>query len=440
MRLSFKTLLPRSLYGRAALILIVPIVAIQLVVSITFIQRHYEGVTRQMTRSILVELQYVLSGVDAAPTAAAAALAAQSRAGALDITAHLPPVTAQPAGDRIGALDFSGRAMAKVLHDGLPGLTGLDVTSDPRRVWLWIATPKAGALQIGFDRARVSASNPHQLLAVMILASVLMTAVAFVFLRNQVTPITRLAHAAEAFGRGESLPYRPRGAAEVRAAGAAFLAMRARIDRQIETRTLMLSGVSHDLRTPLTRMKLGLSILPPDADVAALMADVEEMERLVNEFLAFARGDSLEETVLADPAGLLVDVAARTRRLGARVETGEVLSTMIRMRPQAITRAVENLAANAARHGTTMRLSLRETATTVVFVIEDNGPGIAPELRDRAIEPFQRLDEARNPNRGGGVGLGLSIAADAARAHGGALRLGVSEALGGLKAELILPR
>lgn len=440
MRLSFKSLLPRSLYGRAALILIVPIVAIQLVVSITFIQRHYEGVTRQMTRSILVELQYVLSGVDAAPTPAAAGLAAQSLAAALDITAHLPPLVEAPAGDRIGALDVSGRAMAQVLQGGLPGLTAVDVTSEPRKVWLWVATPRAGTVQIGFDRARISASNPHQLLAVMIFASILMTGVAFVFLRNQVTPITRLAHAAEAFGRGETLPYRPRGAAEVRAAGAAFLAMRARIERQIETRTLMLSGVSHDLRTPLTRMKLGLSILPPDADTAALIADVEDMERLVNAFLAFARGDSLEETVLADPAAILAEVAARTRRLGAEVDLAEARGTLIRMRPQAVARAVENLAANAARHGTRLRLSLRETASTVVIVIEDNGPGIAPELRDRAIEPFQRLDEARNPNRGGGVGLGLSIAADAARAHGGTLRLGVSEALGGLKAELILPR
>ncbi len=440
MRLHFKTLLPRSLNGRAALILIVPIVAIQLVVSITFIQRHYEGVTRQMTRSILVELQYVLSEVDAAPTKEAAVKVAKSLAGALKIDAHLPPANAPPAGDQIAALDFSARAMAEVLHDGLPGLVGLDAVSDQRQIWLWIETPSAGMVQIGFDRVRVSASNPHQLLAVMILASILMTAVAFFFLRNQVTPITRLAHAAEAFGRGETLAYRPRGAAEVRAAGAAFLAMRARIERQIESRTLMLSGVSHDLRTPLTRMKLALSFLPEDAETAALRRDVEDMERLVNEFLAFARDDSLEETVLADPMALLSEVEARTRRLGGRVQVGGTEASAIRMRPQAVTRAVENLATNAVRHGSEVRLSLRETANTVAFVIEDNGPGIAPELRDRAIEPFQRLDEARNPNRGGGVGLGLSIAADVARSHGGTLRLGASEALGGLKAELILPR
>lgn len=435
MRLRLKSLLPRGLYGRAALILIVPIVTIQLVVSIAFIQRHYDGVTRQMARTVLVELDYVLTGLGPEGGEGVA------RAAALGIEVSAD-ASVPVSGDMIGRFDWSGRALADELYRGLAGLSALDLVSEPRRVRLWVRPAgHEGEVLVSFARARVTASNPHQLLAVMLLASILLTGVAFLFLRNQLVPITRLARAAEAFGRGETLPYRPRGAAEVRAAGAAFLAMRARIERQIEARTLMLSGVSHDLRTPLTRMKLALAVLPEgDEEVKALRGDVEEMERLVESFLAFARGDSLEATETADPLALLAGVVERARRLGTEVEGPLGTAGPTRMRPQAVARALDNLAGNAARHGRRMRASLRESATTLTFTIEDDGPGIPPELRDRAVEPFQRLEPARDPNRGGGVGLGLSIAADIARAHGGALRLSASMALGGLKAELSLPR
>lgn len=439
MKLRLKSILPRGLYGRTLLILIVPIVVIQLVVSVAFIQRHYEGVTRQMSQNILIELQDILA-VAAPLTGDAAAAAVQDRAAALGMQAFVPPREPMPAGSRIGWIDLSGKAMAEVLGAGLPGLGAVDLAGNARTVRLWLVLEGGQTAEIEFERRRVSASNPHQLLAVMILASILMTAIAYVFLRNQITPIRRLAEAAEAFGRGEVLPYRPRGASEVRAAGAAFLAMRARIERQIESRTLMLSGVSHDLRSPLTRMKLGLSFLPDDEETQALRRDVEDMERLVESFLTFARADTLEETAEVDPAALAEEVAGRLRRLGARVTVEAAPARPLRLRREAVLRALENLGSNAARHGTQVHLSLRETSTSCLFAVEDDGPGIAPELRERALEPFQRLDSARDPNRGGGVGLGLSIALDVARSHGGTLRLGTSEALGGLKAELILPR
>ena len=433
MRLRLKPFLPRSLQGRAALILIVPIVAIQFIVSVAFIQRHYDGVTRQMTRATLVDVQFVLEA------ASQDSQAAQRVAERLQMVFHQPPAQPLPQAQRIGFLDFSGRAMADVLQGGLAGLQGIDLTTDDKVVRIWVQSP-AGLADMVFARGRVSASNPHQLLAVMITASVLMTALAWVFLRNQMVPIARLARVSEAFGRGETLPYRPRGAAEVRAAGHAFLAMRARIERQIESRTLMLSGVSHDLRTPITRLKLGLSFLPEDAETAALQQDVADMERLVEEFLAFARGDAMEEAALADPGAVAAALVERAVRGGLAVDYQPQSTGLVRMRPVAVARAVGNLISNAGRHGRQVRLSLRETAGALAFVVEDDGPGIAPDMRDRAIEPFQRLDAARNPNQGGGVGLGLSIAADVARSHGGSLRLGVSEALGGLKAELILPK
>jgi two-component system osmolarity sensor histidine kinase EnvZ len=239
------------------------------------------------------------------------------------------------------------------------------------------------------------------------------------------------------------VPYTPRGATEVRAAGQAFLAMRARIERHIESRTLMLSGVSHDLRSPLTRLKLGLALLPEDDDTRALLADIADMERLLDEFLAFARGDAVEENVLADPSEVLRRVVAqRVRIAGAGgVKIGHVDgSTASMMRPDAVARALDNLIGNAQRYGSQVEVSLQVFPETLRFIIEDNGPGIPADLRMQAAEPFSRLDAARNPNQGGGVGLGLAIATDIARSHGGELILGISAGLGGLRAELRIAR
>lgn len=283
----------------------------------------------------------------------------------------------------------------------------------------------------------MSATNPHQLLVLMIFTSLLMTAVAFLFLRNQLRPITRLARAAEDFGKGRLAPYRPRGALEVRAAGRAFLDMRERIERQIEQRTLMLSGVSHDLRTPLTRLRLGLALLPEDPEVAALQADVAQMERMVDEFLAFVRGDAMEGTEPTDAVALVRAVAERAGAVLAEIR-GE--PAPVEMRPQAVTRAVENLVSNARRYGSRVEISLWFREGSLWITVEDDGPGIPPEKRDEALRPFTRLDASRDPNKGGGVGLGLSIASDIALSHGGALRLGQSARLGGLKADLTLAR
>ncbi len=433
-----KPLLPRGLYGRAALILIVPVVAIQLVVSVVFIQRHFEGVTRQMTVNILIEVGYLLDEVNGAPTLAAAQAQAAAMTGPLEMQVMLPapPV----AGDRRTWIDLSGREMIRTLRAGMAPVTGVDLLAQPDAVNVTIATDW-GPMRVTFDRKRVSASNPHQLLVLMLFTSFLMTLIAYQFLRNQLRPITRLAAAAEAFGKGRSVPYRPRGALEVRAAGLSFLEMRARIERQIEQRTLMLSGVSHDLRTPLTRLKLGLAMLEGVDDVADLQRDVEDMERLLDGFLAFARGDAMEAAVPVDPFDLVARIVENAQRAGQPVRLtrgqGEGAATL---RPQAVTRAVENLIGNAVRYGSRVEVQVTQTDRQLRITVEDNGPGIPAERRDEAVRPFTRLDSARDPNRGGGVGLGLSIAADVARSHGGQLRLGESDSLGGLRADLVLAR
>ena len=431
-------LMPRGLYGRAALILIVPIVTIQLVVSIAFIQRHFEDVTRQMTENVVQDIRLVIDEIDAAPDMAAARAAAVPLGKALALDVTLPVNGA--GGDARVFYDLSGRVVIATLRAAFPEALGFDL-SDLRTVKFTLATAK-GPLLVELPRRRVSASNPHQLLVLMVLTSLLMTAIAFLFMRNQLRPIRRLAKAAEAFGKGRVVSYRPVGALEVRAAGNAFLDMRARIERQMEQRTLLLSGVSHDLRTPLTRLKLGLSMLSDEAEARDLRRDVDEMETLLASFLNFVREDARdEEPQPTDPVPLARAIVEDARRGGQNVSLsaveghGEAL-----MRETAVRRALANLIGNAVRHGTRAELSLAISDRAVRFTVEDDGPGIPKDRREEAMRPFTRLDAARDPNRGGGVGLGLAITADIARSHGGTLRLGDSERLGGLRADLVLAR
>ena len=432
-----KSYLPRSLYGRAALILLVPILALQLVVSIVFIQRHYAGVTEQMSRNVALELRYLLGIVDAATDSEDALTAISGIAEPLAF--ELGFSSDAPERDVIGLLDFSGRAMIETLREEVPNAQRFDLSAN-RQVWIWIKTDH-GTMAAMFDRRRVSASNPHQLLVLMVFVGLLLTLIAIIFLRNQLRPIRRLARASEAFGKGQVVDYRPAGATEVRAAGSAFLDMRARIERQIEQRTMMLSGVSHDLRTPLTRLKLGLAMGEGDSETDAMLRDVEDMERLLDEFLAFARDDTLDDPVLVDPSEVARTVARKFAGIGASVRFIDVGGTAeVALRPVAVSRAMENLIGNATRYANNCEVSVSVTDRAVRFSVEDDGPGIPKDKRQEAMKPFVRLDSARNQNKGSGVGLGLAITHDIARRHGGVLTLGDSERLGGLKADLVLAR
>lgn len=426
--------MPRSLFARAALILLLPVVVLQLGVSLAFVQRYYEDVTRQMTRSLLLELRFLADATSAAPDPAAALAFATAAGAPLELEVALPAPT--PPRENLDRWDLSGRAMAGTLRDGLPGLLAVDL-GERRRVTIWVDTAH-GAMEVVFDRRRVAATNPHQLLVITLVLGALLSLVSYLFLRNQLRPIQRLAAAAQAYGRGRTVPFRPQGATEVRAAGTAFLDMRHRIERQTQARTAMLAGISHDLRTPLTRLRLGLSLLD-DPEAEALTRDVDDMSRMVDAFLAFARGDAgdAQETVALLP--LLRSVTDDFQRLGHEVELGEVDDPgPVSLRPLAIRRALENLLGNALAHGTRARLSLELSDRTLQLAVEDDGPGIPEDRREEAMRPFARLDDARDPNRPG-VGLGLAIVADIARTHGGLLRLGDSP-MGGLRAELVLAR
>jgi two-component system osmolarity sensor histidine kinase EnvZ len=276
----------------------------------------------------------------------------------------------------------------------------------------------------------------------MVFFGVLLSVIAYIYLRNQLRPITRMAVAAEEFGKGRIVPYTPSGATEVRAAGRAFVEMRGRIDRQTQSRTMMLSGVSHDLRTPLTRLRLSLSMLDDD-EAAPMLRDVEEMQHLLDSFLDFVRDEAEDARVQADAVALVSAAVEDARRAGRDV-TLDLQTTeeepVMRLRPMALRRALDNLLGNATRYGTRAVVSVRITPKAVTIAVEDDGPGIPPEAREQAVRPFVRLDPARNQDRGSGVGLGLAIVADVARAHGGTLRLGESARLGGLRAEIRIAR
>ena len=441
-----KRFMPRGLYGRAALILFLPVVVVTLVVTVMFLQRHFEDVTRQMTSGMAHEIALVAERIDAAPDIHAARVSAERVTGPLELTLTLPAEGA-PQGERRVFYDLSGRVVIAELHARVPEVRSVDLSS--RREVLVTLDGRWGDYQLSFSRLRVSASNPHQLLVLMTGTSLLMTAIATIFLRNQLRPIRRLARAAEEYGKGRIIPYRPAGAVEIRSAGTAFLEMRGRIERQNEQRSLMLSGVSHDLRTPLTRLRLGLSMLSPDDppekdEITALEGDVAAMSAMVDAFLDLAR-DSAQDGPPApvDALEFVEGIVADAQRGGQKVvlhsrpDEPQGLATF---RPDSLRRAIENLIGNAVRYGEHAEVEAALGPGWFRISVEDDGPGIPADRRGEALKPFTRLDPARNQNRGQGVGLGLSIAADIARAHGGQLRLGDGQRLGGLRAEIVIPR
>ena len=427
---SIKSYLPRGLYGRAALILLLPIISLQILVSVVFIQRHYDGVTRRMTQSVSGEITLILES----PAVQQAALSE-----ALGFT--LLSSEAPPEADDYGFLDFSGRAMIATLRTDFDDLRAVDL-SDDTEVMVWF--DRSGVNGISFPRWRVTASNPHQLIVIMMVMGTFLTFVAYSFLRNQLRPIKRLAHASSEYGKGRIVPYSPGGANEVRAAGTAFLDMRARIERQTQSRTMMLSGISHDLRTPLTRLRLGLSMVD-DAEAEPMVRDVEDMERLIEAFLEYGRadaGDAAEQVDVVDLVTRVVDDAQRGGQDVILLPLDPKLNDVsVPLRPLAVRRALDNLIGNALRYGGTQaQVSVALTDRTLRITVEDDGPGIPADKREEAMRPFTRLDPARNQNKGTGVGLGLAIVADIARLHGGVLRLSDSPTLGGLRADIVMAR
>ncbi|MBY8976239.1 two-component sensor histidine kinase [Rhodobacteraceae bacterium NNCM2] len=438
-----KPYLPNSLFGRAFLILVVPILLLQAVVAIIFIQRHYDGVTEQMAASVAREINFAIDTVDNSVSMPELQTMLMEIGNSLDMTIGLDEGALFSGPDSRSIFDLTGSVIADTLRQQIRNRVTLDFQGIRKHVDVRIDTSR-GVLRVLVPRRRMNASNPHLLLVWMIVTAVALTGVATAFLRNQVKPIRDLAKTATAFGLGRSVNFRPSGAEEVRRAGHAFLDMRNRIERQMEQRTRMLSGVSHDLRTPLTRMRLALAVAEQNPETDELVRDVEEMEHMLEAFLSFARGEDSETSEPCSPVDLAREVADNARREGHSVTLYTEIATPdkreVVMRRAAIKRCLTNLVGNAAAYGTKISLTTRLSRRFMEYVVEDDGPGIPPEKREEVLRPFTRLDESRNQNIASGVGLGLSIALDAVRSHGGSLRLGESERLGGLSVSVILPR
>lgn len=434
---------PNSLFWRAFLILVVPILLLQIIVALVFIQRHYDGVTEQMAASVAREINFAIDHVDNATTVDEARAELREISRSLDMALGLDDMPVEIADDIRDFFDRTGLEIAETLRENIRNRVTMDFNGIRKHVDLKIDTSK-GVLRVIVPRRRMNAANPHLLFVWMTASALTLTGVATIFLRNQIRPIRDLARTAMAFGRGRSDAFRPSGAEEVRRAGQAFLDMRSRIERQIEQRTRMLSGVSHDLRTPLTRMRLALAMAERTPETDELGRDIDEMEHMLDAFLSFARGEDSEESRLCSPIDLAREVADDARREGYRVSIFSEVETPQRrevpMRRAAIKRCLTNLVGNGASYGSTVALTTRLTKRYLEFLVEDDGPGIPSDKRDAVLRPFTRLDESRNQNIASGVGLGLSIALDAVRSHGGSLQLGSSDRLGGLSVRVVLPR
>jgi len=431
-----KHLLPRTLFGRSILIIVAPLALLQIVATWIFYDRHWDTVTNRMAWSVAGEIAFVIQSIRRHP-GPETELWVADMARHLSMTVTLRRDEVLPNQPAAAPSDSITDVLAPALERHLQKPFRVDTESYPNDVLVSVQLPE-GVLNFVFSRKRVTSVTTYIFVLWMVGTSVVLFAVATVFMRNQVRPIRRLAVAVDAFGKGRDVgDFKPEGATEIRRAAAAFNVMRARIQRSITQRTEMLAGVSHDLRTPLTRMKLQLAMLRGGPEIEELKSDVAEMERLVNSYLAFVRGESAEEPVDTDVGALLGDVVSAARREGKEVALSVAEPLTVPVRPDAFRRCMTNLVSNATQYGEHVAVTAARRNGAIEIVVDDDGPGIPLDRREDVFKPFFRLDESRNLDTGG-TGLGLAIARDVVRGHGGEVTLEEAPA-GGVRARVRLP-
>ena len=425
------------MFGRSLLIVVMPLILLQAIATWIFYDRHWAAISWRLSTGVAGDIGLIIEAIPLAGSGPATTRLLQ-RAGLLtdlEFTLHrgarLPP-----------PLPPSGTLIEDQLTQAMRGRVDLpwriDRLDDPHgpRIRVQLAQ---GLLTVGVPWNRLYSPTTYIFVMWMVGSSLVLLAVAILFLRNQVKALRRLAAAADGFGKGRPVPFfKIEGAVEIRQAAVAFITMRDRIQRQVRQRTQMLAGVSHDLRTPLTRMKLALEILGEDPAVEELKSDVAEMEHMVHGYLDFVRGEGTEPPIETDIALLLDDVAIAMRREGSQLSLTAPAEYVLPVRPNALKRCLANLIGNARRHGSHVWVTALPVADGIDILVDDDGPGIPLADRGRVFRAFVRLDPSRNPSTGG-VGLGLTIARDVARGHGGDVRLEDSPQ-GGLRARLHLPR
>jgi two-component system osmolarity sensor histidine kinase EnvZ len=432
-----RSMMPTGLYARALLIIIVPMVVLQSVVAFVFMERHWNLVTQRLSAGVVQDIAALIDIYKGYPQDADRTQLKRIAQERLDlIIDFLPDSDLPPPGPK---------PFFSLLDQSLSEELGRQI----RRPF-WIDTVGRSALleiRIKLDdtvmrvfarRSAAYASNSDIFLMWMVGTSLVLLTVAILFLRNQIRPIVSLADAAESFGKGRDVPsFRPRGAREVRRAAAAFIEMKSRIERAMEQRTAMLAGVSHDLRTILTRFKLELALIGDSPEIEGMKKDVDEMGRMLEAYLAFARGDTGEQSAPTDMAAFLDELKGDVERNGHIANVAFHGQPVVTVRPAAFKRCVGNLVSNAARHAASVSITGHRDHRWLTVTIDDNGPGIPAHLREDVFKPFLRLDDARNQDQGG-TGLGLAIARDIARSHGGDIFLSDSP-LGGLRAAVRVP-
>jgi two-component system, OmpR family, osmolarity sensor histidine kinase EnvZ len=432
-----KAILPKGLYARALLIIIVPMVVLQSLVAFMFVERQWSLVNYYVSSAVARDIATLIDVYKTYPQGADRAelrRLAQDRLGlVVDFLpdAQLPPPGPKPFFSQLDAT-LSDEIRRQI---GLP--FWIDTVGRSSIVEIRIKLPDT-IMRVFARRADAYDFNSWVFLLWMVATTLAVLAVAILFLRNQIRPIVRLADAAEAFGKGREVTnFRPRGAREVRRAAAAFLEMKIRIERAIEQRTTMLAGVSHDLRTILTRFKLELALLGDSPEVDAIKKDVDEMGGMLEAYLAFARGDLGEQPAATDMPAMLEELKIDSERHGHRATVAFHGQPEVTVRPAAFKRCLANLVSNAGRFASTVAITGHRDHRWLTVTVDDDGPGIPSLLREDVFKPFLRLDDARNQDEGG-TGLGLAIARDIARSHGGDITLGDSP-LGGLRASVRVP-
>lgn len=432
-----RAVLPKSLLGRSLLIIVIPLILLQVITATIFFDRHWDTMSRRLNTAVASEVGIVLDYMARHPDPSSWQwlFALTHLRQALEIRFHpglSVPDTPPPAQSE----DFVARTLARTLASQTENPFVVDRV-DRRHLRILIAVHD-GLLDIVVPRKRLFSVTTYIFIGWMTVSSVILFAVATLFMRNQVRPLRRLAEAADALGKGRDVPdFHNRGAKEVRQAGLAFIRMRERLNRQIAQRTEMLAGVSHDLRTPLTRMRLQLALMDGVEGSADLLDDVAEMERMVEGYLAFARGEGTEALVPGDLTALVTAVVQRARRAGAAIDLHVEEPIVVPLKPHAMERCLGNILGNAQRFGDhiAVRVGLRDAHVEVL--VDDDGPGIPPHHRADVFRAFYRIEGSRNP-RTGGTGLGLTIARDVVRAMGGDITL-ESSPIGGLRVRIRLP-
>ena len=432
-----KRLLPRGLFGRSLLIIVLPLVLLQGVTAYTFYERHWDAVSRRLALGLAGDIAVVIQSLREFPDPGQQARFLSFAEPNMELEIALEPEVILPNVAPLVTNRILDRMLTRALDERLVYPFQIDTRRFDDKVQIRVQLPDS-VITVMTPRKRLFSSTTYIFVMWMVGTSLILIGIAVYFLRNQMKPIRRLATAAENFGKGRPVSeFKPEGAREIRQAATAFIEMRERIQRQIQQRTEMLAGVSHDLRTPLTRMKLQLAMLGDEKAIESLSNDVNEMERMISEYLAFARGEGSEEARLTPLDDLIRDVVAGALRQGSTIELQLAGELTARVRPGAFKRCITNVVENAMRYAERITLEVTRRGGVIEIVLEDDGPGIPEADRSAVFKPFHRLDPSRNPETGG-AGLGLTIASDVMHAHGGEILLG-DAALGGLRVELRIP-